>query len=296
MLLGCAALWGGSYLMAKVAMLTVPPQWLMCFRMFGGCLLMLLLFHRSIIRNLSRNIIIPSLIVGGSYYLGMYTQALGLRSIEPGRSAFLTAAYCVLIPFVGWVVSRHSPGLVNIVAALICLFGVGFISLEPDTSSLMLSSGDWLTLFSALLFAVNLVFLGIYTQRFHPIAMTFMEFAVSAVLFLVGALLTEPIPSASWLAPDVIYSFLYLLIGATTLGQIMQNIGLAHVPASNASIIMCTESIFSVVISALFWGERIGWTLIVGFALIFAAILMSVIKLPHKEGLAPKPEPFHVGL
>ena len=27
MLLGCAALWGGSYLLAKFAMEAIPPQW-----------------------------------------------------------------------------------------------------------------------------------------------------------------------------------------------------------------------------------------------------------------------------
>ena len=66
--------------------------------------------------------------------------------------------------------------------------------------------------------------------------------------------------------------------------QIMQNIGLAHVPASQASIIMCTESLFAVTFSALFWGETIMWSSLVGFALIFVAVLMSVIK-PTKQSL-----------
>ena len=37
MLLGCAALWGGSYLLAKFAMEAIPPQWLMGLRMIGAC-------------------------------------------------------------------------------------------------------------------------------------------------------------------------------------------------------------------------------------------------------------------
>ena len=297
MLFVCAALWGGSYTVAKIAMVTVPPSWLMFFRMFGACLLMFALFSRTIVRSLNRKIILPSVIVGVSYYAGMLTQSIGLRSIDPGRSAFLTAGYSVLIPFVGWVVSRHRPEWLNIVAALICLSGVGFIALKPNTSTLALSGGDWLTLLSALLFALNLVSLGVYTQRFHPIALTFTEFAVSSVLFLISALLTEPMPQTSWLSSDVIYSFLYLLVGATTLGQILQNIGLAHVPADSAAIIMCTESLFSVVFSALFWGEQIGWTLIVGFALIFAAILLSVVRIPHRtNAIMPKADPYHAGL
>ena len=49
MLLGCAALWGGSYLLAKFAMEAIPPQWLMGLRMIGACLCMLALFHKHIV-------------------------------------------------------------------------------------------------------------------------------------------------------------------------------------------------------------------------------------------------------
>ena len=111
-----------------------------------------------------------------------------------------------------------------------------------------------------------------------------MQFSVAGIPFFIGALATEPAPDAGWLAPPVVASVLYLFLGATMSAQIMQNIGLAHVPASQASIIMCTESLFAVSFSALFWGERILWSSLVGFALIFAAVLMSVIK-PTKYSL-----------
>lgn len=277
MLLCCAALWGGSYLVAKVAMTAITPQWLMTMRMTGSCIIMFVLFHRVIIPALTREIIIPALVVGVTYYGTMIMQTEGLTTIDPGRSAFLTASYCVLTPFAAWIVAKQRPKLINLVAAIICLTGVGFVALKPGSGALALGVGDWMTIANAVIFSFNLTFLGRYTQRFHPIAVTFMQFAVADVFFLVGALLTEPLPNASWLAPDVIMSFLYLLIGATTMAQIMQNIGLAHVPPSSAAIIMCTESLFAVAFSAMFWGEAIGWTSIVGFSLIFVAVIMSVV-------------------
>ena len=277
MLLCCAALWGGSYLVAKVAMTAITPQWLMTMRMTGSCIIMFVLFHRVIIPVLTREIIIPALVVGVTYYGTMIMQTEGLTTIDPGRSAFLTASYCVLTPFAAWIVVKQRPKLINLVAAIICLTGVGFVALKPGSGALALGVGDWMTIANAVIFSFNLTFLGRYTQRFHPIAVTFMQFAVADVFFLIGALFTEPLPNASWLAPDVIMSFLYLLIGATTLAQIMQNIGLAHVPPSSAAIIMCTESLFAVAFSAIFWGEAIGWTSIVGFSLIFAAVIMSVV-------------------
>ena len=277
MLLCCAALWGGSYLVAKVAMTAITPQWLMTMRMTGSCIIMFVLFHRVIIPALTREIIIPALVVGVTYYGTMIMQTEGLTTIDPGRSAFLTASYCVLTPFAAWIVAKQRPKLINLVAAIICLTGVGFVALKPGSGAFALGVGDWMTIANAVIFSFNLTFLGRYTQRFHPIAVTFMQFAVADVFFLIGALFTEPLPNASWLAPNVIMSFLSLLIGATTLAQIMQNIGLAHVPPSSAAIIMCTESLFAVAFSAIFWGEAIGWTSIVGFSLIFAAVIMSVV-------------------
>ena len=255
MLLGCAAFWGGSYLLAKFAMEAIPPQWLMGLRMIGACLCMLALFHKHIVPYLTPKIIVPALVVGLTYWGTMVTQTIGLQTIEPGRSAFLTAAYCVLTP----------------------------VTLKPGGSR-SLSAGDWLTIATADIFSFNLTCLGVYTKRFDPIAVTFVQFGVAGVLFIIGALFTEPMPNASWLAPSVVASVLYLFLGATMSAQIMQNIGLAHVPASQASIIMCTESLFAVTFSALFWGETIMWSSLVGFALIFVAVLMSVIK-PTKQSL-----------
>ncbi|KAA8821275.1 DMT family transporter [Bifidobacterium vespertilionis] len=277
MLLTCAALWGGSYLIAKFAMVAIPPQWLMGIRVLGACTCMMLLFHRVILPALTPKILVPALVVGVTYWGTMVTQTIGLQTIDPGRSAFLTAAYCVLTPFASWLVAKTRPGMINLVAAVICLVGVGFVSLKSG-GSLALSTGDWLTIATSVIFAFNLTFLGVYAKRFHPIALTWVQFFVAGVLFIAGALFTEPMPNGAWLQPSVVAAFLYLFLGATMTAQIMQNIGLAHVPPAQASIIMCTESLFAVVFSAMFWGEAITWNSIVGFSLIFAAVLLSIIR------------------
>ncbi|WEV73320.1 DMT family transporter [Bifidobacterium sp. ESL0798] len=134
-----------------------------------------------------------------------------------------------------------------------------------------------MTIACAAVFSFNLTYLGIYSKKYNAIAITFVQFAVACVLFLIGAILTEPAPNASWLEPKIIVSFLYLFIGATTLAQLMQNIGLAHVSASSASVVMCTESLFSELFSILFWGSMLTLSTLVGFALIFIAVLMSIV-------------------
>lgn len=278
MLLCCAALWGGSYLVAKSVMVAIPPQWMMFLRMTGACLFMILLFPRHILPHLSRRIILPGLVVGITYYGTMAMQTVGLKTVDPGRSAFLTASYCVFTPFVVWLLFHHRPSLINLMACVICLAGVGFVALKPGSSTLSLSRGDWLTLGCALAYAFNLTMLSRYSRRFSPLSITFVQFAVAGVLFLGGALVSEPGPNTSWLRPWVVAGFLDLFLGATFLAQVMQNIGLAHIAPESASVVMCTESLFSVAFSVIFLGERLSWTSFAGFALIFAAVLMSVIK------------------
>ena len=279
MLLACAMLWGGSYPTAKVAMGAVTPQWLMAIRLLAAASIMLVLFRRQIVPYLDRRIIIPGLLVGLTYWGTMVSQMTGLTMIEPGRSSFLTAAYCVLVPFTSWLLLRQKPAARNLVSAALCLTGVGFVSLSSGLGGLTIGTGDLLTLLCALVFSFNLVWLGKFGQHIHPVALTFAQFVVAGVLCLGGAILTEPTPTAAWLAPDVLACLCYLFFGATMLAQIMQNIGLKVTPPSQASLIMCLETVFSLLFSVVFYGETVEPAAGVGFALIFLAILVSQIRL-----------------
>lgn len=280
-LLGSAALWGGSYLFTKTALQVMPVHWLMCVRMFGACLCMIVVFHRQIIPYLTARIIVPGVLVGVTYWGEMTAQTIGLTSIDAGRSAFLTAAYCVVVPFATWLICRQRPTLMQLVAAAICLTGVGFVSLKAGSMSPSLGIGDWLTLLCAALCALNIVLLGIFTKRFHPIAMTFMEFLIAGVLYLATALCSRSVPSiAAWLNPDVVVALLFLVLGASMGAQIMENLSLPHLPGAQASIIMCTECLFAAAFSAMFAGERFTVDSLIGFTLIFAAILLSI---PHTD-------------
>ncbi|MDK6415501.1 hypothetical protein QP219_24915, partial [Escherichia coli] len=90
-------------------------------------------FFKTIRKNFTKKLIIPSLLTGVTYYASLVTQTEGLRWIDPGRSAFLTAAYCVIAPFSAWMIIRKKPTLLGIIAALTCVVGVGFVALKPGS-------------------------------------------------------------------------------------------------------------------------------------------------------------------
>ena len=60
-------------------------------------------------------------------FLAYYTQTVGITDTTPGKNAFLTAVYCVLVPFLFWAVDKARPDKFNIIAAVLCIAGIGLV-------------------------------------------------------------------------------------------------------------------------------------------------------------------------
>ena len=236
MLLVCAAIWGGSYVSSKYALEVFPVQWIMGVRMIGACAIMFVIFFGTLRKTFTKKLIIPSLITGVTYYATLVLQTEGLQTIDPGRSAFLTAAYCVITPFSAWLIVKKKPTILGLIAAVVCVAGVGFVALKPGMFALTLSYGDILTLVCAAVFAFN------------------FNGADNLSIFA---------------------NMFYLTVVVTVVAQIMQNYSLVNLSTANASVIMCTESLFTLLFSTLLYHEYVSNMAFVGFALIFAAIIIA---------------------
>lgn len=80
----------------------------------------------------------------------------------------------------------------------------------------------------------------------------------------------------------------YLVVFASCVALVIQNVALAHVPPAQASLFLSLESVFGVLFSVLLYGEQIGLRLVGGFALIFIAIVVSE-TFPLKRGADDEP-------
>ena len=64
------------------------------------------------------------IVLGALDFSGFFTQTVGLQSISPGVNAFLTATYCVIVPFLWWLLARRKPSVANVGAAVIAVVGI----------------------------------------------------------------------------------------------------------------------------------------------------------------------------
>ena len=268
-LLTAALIWGSSFIVMKNAVEGVPVFMLLGIRFTVGCLLLMLILHRRL-KTIGKKQLLHGAVVGTLLFAAYTVQTFGLLETTPGKNAFLTAVYCVLVPFVNWVIFRRRPTGWNWLAAVMCLAGIGLVSLEGD---LTMNRGDALTLVGGVFYALHLVAVSRFGEEDDPVMLTMLQFGASALWCWGLSLMTEsmpnPFPTNAW------FELAYLAVFATTAALLLQNVGQSVTPAAPAAILLSLESVFGVAFSVMLGAEGLTAQLVCGFALIFLAVMAS---------------------
>lgn len=274
MLFAAAFIWGSSFFIMKGAVDVIPTFYLLAIRFTGGALLLSLVCWKKW-RELTRDYFWRGAVIGGFLFLAYSIQTFGLMGTTPSKNAFLTAVYCVLVPFLYWAVMRRRPDRYNILAAVLCVSGVGLVSL---TDVLTVTWGDALTLVCAFFYAAHIVAVAKVSPGKDIYLLTVFQFAWAAVYAWICGLLFQQFPPLSVFRPDVIVQLAYLTVMATTVALLFQNVGQVWSDPASASVILSLESVFGVLCSVIFYGDPVTGRLLAGFALIFVAVVCSETK------------------
>lgn len=272
-LFGASLIWGGSFLIVKTSMDVIQPHYLLAIRFTIGCIMLSIIFHKRL-SKLNKDYLWKGGMIGTLLFVAYSLQTIGITDTTPGKNAFLTAIYCVIVPFLFWIVDKKKPDIYNISAALITIIGIGLVSLNGNFSIRM---GDSLTLASGVFFAAHMVAVAKFSKGKDPILLTVLQFGYSAVYAWIAALLFEDRP-AIW-NTEIIMGLLYLSIFATAFALLLQNIGQKYTNPAPASIILSLESVFGVIFSVVFYHEQVTFRMLIGFLMIFLSIIISETKL-----------------
>ena len=281
MLLGATIIWGIAFVVMKDAVDVLPPAQLIGVRFLLTGLLMAAVFHRSLAGTVNGPCLWAGFALGAVTFLAFWVQTVGLASTTPAKNAFLTATYCVIVPFLLWGLTRKRPTLANVGAAFMGIAGIGLVSLTAG--SFTMEFGDAMTLLCAVFFAAQIIAISHYSKSFNVLALTVYQFLFGGVMGLVLGGLTEPAPDLTALTPEFAFNLFYLVVFASGVCYVLQNVGLAHVAPAQGSLLLSLESVFGVLASVLLYGEVVTGRMMAGFALIFAAILVSELAPARKK-------------
>lgn len=309
--LSTAAIWGFAFVVVKDSLSSIGPLWMMTMRFSIAAAAMALLFVR-LLPSIKRTHLLHGAVLGVLLFGAYVFQTVGCVYTTAGKNAFLTAAYVVLVPLLGWAFGGKRPRWAVFAAALIALLGIALLSLgasdggqaaggqtegtpaELSLSVCRVNLGDVLTMVCAVFFAVHIIYMarssmagGMNDVMINSV----LQFAVAALLSALAAVffdgqaggIIHPPPASGFSlsvlhSKRVIMSMLYLGVFSTMAGFVLQNIALKYLRPAIATILLSFESAFAALFSALCLGERLTGRMAFGCALIFTAVILAQLK------------------
>lgn len=285
-----AIIWGSTFFIMKDLASYFSSAFLMTVRFLISAVFFLLLSipHFSALKN--RQYLMYSLISGIAMSLGYLLQTAGLAlDTSPSKSAFLTSAYCIFVPFIVWMLHRRAPRTLQIAASFLCAAGIGLISLSGH---LTMSVGDSLTLLGSIAFAANLVALEDGTRHCaHINVLLAGQFCVAALfcgsISLFSTQVLQPV------TPRIYGTLIMVALLASAFCMWLQTYGLKHVPSQEASLLLALESVFGALFSVLFYGEILSPRMVFGFVVILGSIILAESNVSVSQSKKQTPYSHH---
>ena len=255
----------------------------------GGCSLIpvILLFEKNAKDSkMMKTTVIAGLVCGVVLFSASSLQQYGIELYNKagfpdssGRAGFLTALYMVIVPIIGLFL-RKRPSAETWVGIAFAVAGLFLISF---TNGFSISFEDLVIIACALLFAVHIVVIDRFGDSMYSLRFAMTQFLVSAVLSGVfalvgtatGALEAATLEGIKAAAIPILYGG-FMSVGIAYTCQIL---GQKNAEPAFASIILSTESMFSVIGGALILGETMTVRGYLGCALIFAGIILTQVKI-----------------
>jgi drug/metabolite transporter (DMT)-like permease len=215
--------------------------------------------------------LIALIAMGAIGYTGMSLCFFAaLKTVPAGTVSLLLYLYPALVLLLsallfGEALSRQRLGalLLSSLGMVVTIGG----ALSGSPSGILLGVG------SALFYAAYVITGGRVAYRVHPLAATTVVMVAGAIsnglLLLMSQQLHLPVSASGWLG-------IILLAGVSTVvATALFLSGMARVGASRASLLSTSEPLFTLLLAALFLGEALTLTQLLGGTLIIAGVLLA---------------------
>ena len=189
------------------------------------------------------------LILGGLMLAGFVLQMIGIESVTPSVSAFLTSLYVVFTAILSIKISDRKPTRMMILGVALATFGAGFIDGPPH---IVWGTGELLTVACALFFALHIIYTDRITKQLDPIAVTstsFLVLVLGAGIIAVIAGGEIAVFESAW-QDGVVLPLLCLGLFGSLACILMLNIFQKHLNPTHAAIIYSFEPV---------WATLYGW-------------------------------------
>lgn len=283
-LLAVTAVWGSTFVLIKDLLASMSVVDFLAVRYAIGAAVALALFARPVCR-LGRVQIARGLLLGLLYGLGQLLQTWGLTMIEPSVSGFATGTYVIFTPILATIFLRQHMAATVWLAVALATIGLGLLTLN----GVAIGAGVWLTLASAVLYALQIIGLSQWSRPDHALGLSAVQMLAIAVVCMIAT-----IPHGPALPPDgeAWLAVLYMALIAGTLAMVLQTWAQSQLTATRSAIMMTGEPVFAAAFAVAFGTDLLGWRMLVGGGLILAAMYLVELVPNRKQKTSRTPARF----
>jgi drug/metabolite transporter (DMT)-like permease len=265
-LLLVTASWGSTFFMLRGVVSRMPAADFLAVRFLLAAVVVWALAPGAVAKLTPadrRHGVLLGVVYGGAQLL----QTIGLNSTSASVSGFITGLYVVLTPLLAALLLREKLGPRVWTSVAVATTGLALLSLQ----GVAVGSGEVLTLFGALLYALHVVGLGVWSRGGTALGLTVVQLGTISVVCGLGALpggIAVPTTGGDWAV------LVYMALVAGAIALVVQTWAQAQLSSTRAAITMTMEPVWAATFAVLFGGERLDVRTVAGGALVLAAMYL----------------------
>ena len=272
-------LWGMGFVTVKIGLNAgMNTFYLMWLRFLGSFVLLSILFRKKI-KTVSKDDLKAGVILGIIQYFGYVFQTYGAAHTTVGKNAFFTAINVIIVPYIFWILNKKRPDIFSFSASIICMIGVGIMSLDSNLNFTHLNKGDVMTIISAFFFALQVAYTGYFGRKVHPMNLVLLQMLVGGLLFAGTQFATSGLREVIPLHGETLMAIIYAVVFSTAIPMLLQIYCQRLTTATRASILMSTESMFAPIFAFFVLGEIMTLRVALGAVFILFSVVVSETKL-----------------
>ena len=241
---------------------------------FASAVLFLILSIKRL-KELDRSYLKIALPISLLNALACLLQRIGLQYTTPANYAFLEHLSCAVVPIALYLMVRKKPDGWQIFSCILCLAGCFILS---GMGSLSFGVGDFLCSLAGIMLGISVAATGVYAGRLD---LRLYMMIYMSMYFLTSLIMAFSL-DATGIEKAVFSRTPWLLLGAVLFGLLsvglcwlLKTVAMTHLDPTAVAVISPFSAVIAGVVSVICGLDRLTWNLLLGAALILAALLLS---------------------
>tara|TARA_B100000131_G_C18006993_1_gene568839 strand:- start:65 stop:961 length:897 start_codon:yes stop_codon:yes gene_type:complete len=274
----CTFIWGTTFIAQDTGMDTIGPLTFNAVRFLIGFISIIpiafIFESKKIINEINNNkklFLILSFWIGLFLFLGTFLQQAALLYTDVANAAFFTVFYVPMVPIILFLFYSKKIHWSIWPAVLLCVAGVYLLS---DFTDATVRFGDGLVILCALFWALHIIFIGKFTQKFNiPLFFGALQGLIVSLFSFLFAIFFEEISIINILNEST--SIIYAGVLSGGIAFTLQIYAQKKISPAPSAIIFSLEGVFAAIAAWIILDQVLGLNNLIGCFFILVGVIIS---------------------